>query len=128
VGILDTCTLLWLVADQSKLSANARDYISTNAGGLFVSGITGFEVALKNQRGRLSLPMPAGEWYRRALEFHGLRELAVTGQIGILAAELPPNHKDPCDRLIVATAQTHGLTIVTPDPLIAAYSGVNVLW
>jgi PIN domain nuclease of toxin-antitoxin system len=128
VGLLDTCTFLWLVAEQERLSPAARAYLAAHAGRLFVSAISGFEIALKQRKGALGLPLPTRTWYSRALEFHGLREAALDGPIAIAAAELPPLHRDPCDRIIVATAQAHGLTVVTPDPAIAAYPGTSVVW
>ncbi|MBI5481244.1 MAG: type II toxin-antitoxin system VapC family toxin [Deltaproteobacteria bacterium] len=128
MGILDTCTLLWLVADQGHLSPPARAFLAAHAGRLFVSAISAFEIALKQRKGALGLPLPTRTWYSRALEFHGLREVPLDGPIAIAAAELPPLHRDPCDRIIVATAQAHGLTILTPDPAIAAYPGASVVW
>ena len=128
MGLLDTCTLLWLVADQGRLSTAARAFLAAHAGRLFVSAISAFEIALKQRKGALGLPLPTRTWYLRALEFHGLREVPLDGSIAIAAAELPPLHRDPCDRIIVATAQAHGLTIVTPDPAIAAYPTSKVVW
>ncbi|HEY3357898.1 MAG TPA: type II toxin-antitoxin system VapC family toxin [Polyangia bacterium] len=128
MGLLDTCTLLWLVADQAALSPAARTWLGAHAGRLFVSAITAFELAIKQRKGSLKLPLPTSTWYARALEFHGLRELPVDGPIAIAAAELPPLHRDPCDRIIVATGLAHGLAVVTPDPAIAAYPGTRIVW
>jgi PIN domain nuclease of toxin-antitoxin system len=128
MGLLDTCTLLWLVADQGKLSAVARAYLAAHAGRLFVSAISGFEIAMKQRKGALRLPLPTHTWYMRVLEFHGLREIPVDGPIAIAAAELPPLHRDPCDRIIVATGLAHGLAVITPDAAIAAYPATSVVW
>jgi PIN domain nuclease of toxin-antitoxin system len=93
-----------------------------------VSAISGFEIGVKCRRGALILPLPAEEWYEAALSGHGLTEIALDGRCAIRAANLPPIHRDPADRIIVATAATHGLTILTPDALIRAYPGVTVVW
>ena len=57
--LLDACTLLWLSSDQSQLSHSAKDSIKSHPGSLFVSAITGFEIAVKCKRGKLELSMPA---------------------------------------------------------------------
>jgi PIN domain nuclease of toxin-antitoxin system len=129
--LLDTCTLLWLAVDQAQLSAAARQALEANAEGIFISAITGFEIGTKLRRGALELKTRRGlsvrEWYAEALEFHGIRELSVTGAIALESTLLPLHHRDPCDRIIVATAREESLRIVTPDPLIAAYD-VEVVW
>jgi len=126
--LLDTCCLLWLVADQSGLSGKARQLIARHAGSLYVSAISAFEIALKCQKGRLALPLDPEVWIERALAAHGVLDLPVTARIAARAAMLPPLHADPCDRIVIATAQFHGAVILTPDPLIHAYPGVQVRW
>lgn len=126
--LLDTCTLLWLVAGGTALSAVARDAISAPGARLFVSAITAFEVAIKQRRGALTLPLAPLVWYERALAFHGVEEIAVDGRIAARSATLPPLHADPCDRIIVATAQRDDLVILTPDSLIRAYPRTRTRW
>jgi PIN domain nuclease of toxin-antitoxin system len=128
--LLDTCALLWLAVDQSRLSATAKQALDASSGGLFVSAISAFEVGTKLRRGALALPArgpSAEEWYAEALEFHGLRELPVTGAIALESTALPLHHRDPCDRIIVATARKMAIRVMTPDPLIAAYE-VEIVW
>lgn len=126
--LLDTCTLLWLAAGSDRLSAPARTRIAGSAGGLFVSAISAFEVGVKSAKGALTLPLPAGEWYEAVLDHHGLAEIPVTGRIAAAATALPRLHADPCDRILVATAIESGLTVLTPDPLVAAYPEVRTEW
>jgi PIN domain nuclease of toxin-antitoxin system len=126
--LLDTCTLLWLAADQSKLSRTAKDLIREQADSLFLSAISAFEIAVKNRRGALRLPKDSETWIALAMQHHGISEVPLTCRICTLAAELPPLHNDPCDRFIVATAKVEGLSIVTPDPLIHAYPEIDVRW
>lgn len=94
----------------------------------FVSSISAFEVGVKHRRKALVLPMRPDLWFAKALEFHGLLDIAVDGEIAARSTMLPPLHADPCDRIIVATAQQRGLTILTPDRLIRAYPGTRVEW
>jgi PIN domain nuclease of toxin-antitoxin system len=126
--LLDTCALLWLVADQEQLSETARRKIAGSPASPFVSAISAFEIGVKSRRGALVLPLPAAEWYEAAIKGHGLNEIAVDGRAAIRSTLLPPIHRDPADRIIVATAMERGLTILTPDPLIRAYPGVEVVW
>jgi PIN domain nuclease of toxin-antitoxin system len=90
VILLDTCTLLWLAADQEKLSRGTIKAIMANAGELFVSSITAFEIGIKVKRGRLELPLGVPEWYEGALRHHGIREIPINGAIAVQAVALPP--------------------------------------
>ena len=126
--LLDTCAVLWLADDQESLSARAREAIEESAAGLFVSAISAFEIAIKHRQGKLRLPLEPAEWYAEALETHGLSEIPVSGEIALRATALPPIHRDPCDRFIIATALTKDLAVVTPDRTIPQYPGVRVVW
>lgn len=128
VILLDTCALLWLAANQDKLSVVAKAVIREYAGRLFVSSISAFEIAIKARSGKLELPMAAGTWFEKALRHHGLAEVPVNAAIACCSAGLPPLHNDPCDRIIIATALEHGMRIVTCDALIAQYEEVKVIW
>ena len=126
--LLDTCAFLWLAADQSKLSAEAKELIERESGDLVLSSISAFEIAVKHRKGKLRLPREPREWVPLALHHHGVSEVPVDSRIAIRSCELPPLHSDPADRLIVATAQLEGLEILTPDDKIAAYPEVIVRW
>lgn len=126
--LLDTCTLLWLVSDQKMLSKKAIEQIAKNASSIFVSAISGFEISIKCTKKLLKLPLTTQEWFGKALKLHGLTEIPVSSKIGILSAELPSVHKDPCDRIIISTAITHNLSIITPDNNIQTYPHVDVVW
>ena len=126
--LLDTCTFLWLAADQKKISKKAKDIIEKHADGLFVSAISAFEIAIKNRSGKLKLPIPVEDWFIETLDFHGLHELPVTSSIAVASVQLPPIHNDPCDRIIIATAQMNNMKICTCDKLISQYKEVSVVW
>ncbi len=125
--LLDTCALLWLAADQKKLSSRAKKAIEQNANALFVSSISAFEIAVKCRSRKMALPLPVMQWCVEAIEFHGIRETAVTSDIAVHSAELPLLHMDPCDRIIIATAQLNGFQVLTCDALISQYK-VKVVW
>ena len=126
--LLDTCVLLWLVADQSGLSKEAKRIIQKNANNLYVSSISAFEVALKNRKGKIALPMSPEKCFMRALKHHGIAEIPITSSIAIASILLPNLHNDPCDRMIIATAKEYNMNILTPDSLIMQYTVNKVLW
>jgi PIN domain nuclease of toxin-antitoxin system len=126
--LLDTCTLLWLGSDQSQLSAPAKELIADNAGSIFISSISAFEIALKHRKHKLRLPTAPRAWVLEALSSQGIEEIPVDVLTSIVANELPPLHDDPFDRVIIATAQINGYEIITPDELIHRYPGVTVRW
>ena len=126
--LLDTCALLWLAHSPMDLSELARQEIADNAGGLFVSAISMWEVTLKHRSGRLSLPADPEAWYSTVLEHHGIVELPLTGTVAIKSVNLPNIHRDPADRFIIATALENRLRVVTPDQSIRDYPSVSVVW
>ncbi len=126
--LLDTCTLLWLAADQRKLSAHSKAQIKKNAGALYVSAITAFEIALKHSKGRLALPLAPEAWLERAFAFHGVAEIPMDWRIAARSTRMAVPHADPCDRIILATAALHDLAVLTPDPLMKVCPDVRVEW
>ena len=126
--LLDTCTLLWLTSDQTKLSPAARQAILAKAGQPHVCAVTGFEIAQKVAKGKLILPRPPTEWMDLALRLHGLISLGLEMDSAVAAGALPPLQADPFDRLLIAVAQTHRLTLLTPDPLIRRYPALTTSW
>ena len=125
--LLDTCTFLWLGLDQESLSQKAKQLIETCQESLFISSISAFEIARKHSIGKLDLPVPPTEWIEGISEFYGIDTLPISLAIASRAATLPPFHKDPCDRMIIATAIENTMTIVTPDPMIAKYD-IKIAW
>ena len=90
---------------------------------LFYSATSIWEIAIKRAQGKLKAP----EDLLDTMEQRGFTELPVLSHHAIIAGALPPHHRDPFDRMIVAQAQSEGLTVVTRDERIAAYD-VPVLW
>lgn len=123
--ILDTCALLWLASGSKRLTKATLKAIN-EAAAVYVSAISGFEVAIKAGRRKLKLPLGPREWFERVVEHHGLTVLPLELQVCIAAAELPAIHDDPCDRFIIATARLNQLAVVTADERFEKY-GVTVL-
>ena len=123
--LLDTCALLWLAHDQSRISPETIRQID-DAPIVYISAISGFEVGIKYASGKLHLPIPPEEWLEQIISHHNLSVINLDLSICIQATNLPPIHKDPCDRFVIATAKLHDLPIVTGDSRFQEY-GVKVL-
>lgn len=127
--LLDTCTLLWLSAEPPRLPAPVVAAIrQAPPGQRYVSAISAYEIGVKHARGTLSLPGTPRTWLDATCAERGLSVLPVTKAIAQTATELPWHHRDPADRLIIATALDGDLTVLTPDPTFRAYAGVSLLW
>jgi len=118
--ILDTCALLWLASGDKKLSRSARKQIN-EAPAVYVSAISGFEIAIKVAKGKLTLPGPPLQWFESVVEHHGLALRPLELNVCVAAAQLPPIHDDPCDRFIIAAAKMSELAVVTADERFEKY-------
>jgi PIN domain nuclease of toxin-antitoxin system len=118
--ILDTCALLWLASGSKKLSRSALKEIN-EAPAVYISAISGFEIAIKAAKGKLKLPYPPQEWFEKVVEHHGIAVLPLQLNDCITAAQLPPIHDDPCDRFIIAVAKSNNLPVVTADERFEKY-------
>jgi PIN domain nuclease of toxin-antitoxin system len=126
--LLDTCALLMLAGRREDIPDRAIKKLTAQADELFISTISSFEIVLKNRLGKLILPMAAEEWYRKAVEGYAIEEISVSSTIAMKSASLPFIHKDPCDRIIIATAAEHRMPVVTSDQIISQYPGIKVIW
>ena len=125
--LLDTCTFLWLAADDPRLSARARADCRTMENVVYLSALSAWEIAIKHRLGRLPLPLPPNIYVASRRDWLAIRPLPFGESCAAHDARLPPIHRDPFDRGLVSQAMLHALTIVTPDPAIRAYP-VPTLW
>lgn len=128
--LLDTCALLWLVHHPATLSKAATRAILAHGNALHVSSVSAWEIAIKVAAGKLALPagMTAEAWFSQSLAAYGITEIRPDATVFCRAVALPAIHRDPCDRLLVATAAAHRLAIVTADTIIPQYTAINVIW
>jgi PIN domain nuclease of toxin-antitoxin system len=126
--LLDTCVLLWLASDSSNLSASAAQSLRGGQMNCFASAISAFEAGQKVSSGKLFLSKPVDEWFAGMLRRHQLKELPVSGIIAARATLLPAIHRDPFDRILIATAQHHSLALLTPDKFMAQYPNLKTIW
>jgi PIN domain nuclease of toxin-antitoxin system len=115
--LLDTHALLWWLFKLPQLGRAARTVIAAVENEVFVSAVSGYEITYKRALGKLAAPDDL-ESQVTALGFSGL---PVTLRHAVVAGDLAQHHKDPFDRLLIAQAQTEGLTIVTSDRQVGAY-------
>ena len=121
--LLDTHAFLWWCEDDPRLGEVERQAIRDGANDVILSAASVWEMAIKQALGRLKVPEPPS---RAALRL-GFEPLPISFAHAETTALLPPLHRDPFDRLLIAQARTEGLTLVTRDPSIRAYPGVAFL-
>lgn len=127
--LLDTHIWYWWAAESPRLLVKYRDLIDAHRkDGLGLSIISVWEVAKKNQLGKLELDRPLAEWIDIALKFPNVELLPLTREIVLDATALPDGFRsDPADELIVATARVLNLPLLTADSKLCAYPHVTVL-
>ena len=120
--LLDTHLLIWTAGDPNKLSKAARTLIEDRGNEIAFSAVSIWEIAIKFALNRPDFVVDPHLVRRGCLE-NAMTELAITSAHAIITASLPPIHKDPFDRLLVAQAMAEGITLLTADETIAQYRG-----
>jgi PIN domain nuclease of toxin-antitoxin system len=119
--LLDTSTLLWWISDGARLSQRVRDVLEDPGNEAFVSVASGWEIAIKQERGRLALPASAERYMPDVIRRFGFELLDIRLVHALRAGSLPVYHRDPFDRLLIAQAQLEDMPLVTADPAIGRY-------
>ncbi len=131
--LLDTHAFFYLDSDPATLVpapllAELRDPTTR----IFVSSVSAWEMSIKHHAGRWPEVGNLLDDYHATLVSYGCVELPLASEAALLAGRLPPIHKDPFDRALIAQALTHELCLVSQDSLIAAYlpglQNLDVLW
>lgn len=120
--LLDTHLLLWAAGGSDRMPAEAVELVNDLANELFFSPVSLWEVVTKNGLGRADFKVDPHQ-LRRGLMDNGYRELSITSAHTVAIKGLPPIHKDPFDRILVAQATTEGMVLVTSDSIVAQYPG-----
>jgi PIN domain nuclease of toxin-antitoxin system len=120
--LLDTHLLLWAAGAPRKLSKTARRLLEATENTLIFSAASLWEIAIKQGLGRDDFRADA-RLLRRGLLDNGYEELVVTGAHAVALDTLPPLHKDPFDRILLAQAQVEGVLLLTADKRVAQYRG-----
>lgn len=120
--LLDTHLLLWAAGEPKRLSATARRLINSVQNELLFSAASLWEVTIKRGLGRKDFQVD-GRLLRRGLLDNGYNELPIASEHVVATDGLPPIHKDPFDRVLVAQAMIEGITLLTSDLLVSKYPG-----
>jgi PIN domain nuclease of toxin-antitoxin system len=120
--LVDTQVALWAFFEQRRLSAPARTILEDRGNSLVFSTAILWEIAIKRALGKKGFQFDP-RLLRRALLDDGYQELPVLGQHAVEVDTLPPIHKDPFDRILIAQAMVEGITLLSADAVIARYPG-----
>ena len=120
--LLDTQLLLWAAGQPERLSVEARRVIDDARNQPMFSAASLWEVAIKSGLRRADFRADA-RLLRRGLLDNGYDELAITSEHAVVIANLPPIHRDPFDRMLVAQSAVEGILLLTADPIVAQYPG-----
>ena len=125
--LLDTHAFLWWVGDDARLSAPARAAIADTGSEVWFSAASAWELAIKAGLGRFETDAPLPQFLEEQTRRNGFRVLPVHVSHAAAVATLPPLHRDPFDRLLVAQAQMEKMILVSRDRLVSRYD-VAILW
>jgi len=120
--LLDTHLLLWAAGEPKRLPKGIRTLLEDRDNELLFSAASLWEVAIKSGLGRKDFRVEA-RLLRRGLLDNGYSELPIVSDHVVAIESLPPIHKDPFDRVLVAQATVEGITLLTNDPVVAQYPG-----
>lgn len=125
--LLDTCAFLWVALKPEKLSSAFLACFSNPANTVFLSSVSAWEIGIKHNIGKLTLPAAPSQFIPEQRKSHHIAELELNAADTFHLETLPPLHKDPFDRMLVCQAIERSLTILTLDPLIRQYP-IRALW
>jgi PIN domain nuclease of toxin-antitoxin system len=120
--LLDTHFVLWIPVNSSNMSSKSASIIRAPESELFFSVSSIWEIAIKKGLNRRNFQVDPREIRRRLIE-NGYQELTIQSQHVVMVDSMPPIHKDPFDRILIAQAMVEGITLLTADPVIAKYPG-----
>jgi PIN domain nuclease of toxin-antitoxin system len=125
--LMDTACWLWSLTDPDRLNKKARDLLSNRAHTLYLSAASSWEIAIKAALGKLRLPESPEQYIPSRMAAMDVLGLAVEHAHALRVFALPPHHRDPFDRILIAQAQIESLTILTADPAFKAYDA-EIFW
>lgn len=116
--LLDSHVLLWWLEDDPRIGPSVRKCLADPVNRVFVSAASVWEIGIKKALGKLSVPGSVLD----LLHDEGFEELSISARHAEAAASLPPLHRDPFDRMLVAQSHLEGLMLVTHDTAMQAYA------
>jgi PIN domain nuclease of toxin-antitoxin system len=125
--LLDTHCFLWWISEKEKLNTTARRIIATGTNAVHFSAASAWEIAIKTSIGKLRLPEPPSSFVPAQVAEQGMTPFPIDQAHALHAGTLPPHHRDPFDRLLVAQARMEDMPILTADRKLLPYD-VKVIW
>ena len=119
--LIDTRCWLWLLTDPKRFRIDLLQTLKEPSSRRFLSAASVWEIAVKHSNGKLPLPEPASVYVPERMRLSQVEGLPITPAHALVAAALPPHHRDPFDRILVAQAQVEGLTLLTADRVLDRY-------
>lgn len=119
--LLDTCTFLWVITDDPKLSRKAKALFVDSGNEVYLSVVSTWEVTVKYKLSKLSLPESPEKYLPQKRQQHNIDSLLLNEEATLYLTKLPDLHRDPFDRILICQAIVEGLSILTPDDLITQY-------
>lgn len=123
--LLDTHVFIWLMNGDSTLPTKIRKTIreSLLSANVYIQAISCWEIAMLESKKRIVLTKPCLDWIQTALTQSAIQIIPLSAEVSVESCQLPDGfHEDPADRIIVASARLHDLTLITRDKRIHAYS------
>jgi PIN domain nuclease of toxin-antitoxin system len=125
--LLDTGVFLLALSAPDKLNRHARELVSGERSGMFLSAASSWEIAVKYALRKLDLPEPPARYVPTRMFKWGIQPLEITHSHALSAGELPAYHQDPFDRMLIAQAIAEQMTLATSDQLFERYD-VKLFW
>lgn len=125
--LLDTNTFIWWNKNSDNLSPVARSIVQERSHTLLLSLVSVWEIQIKVGLGKLTLPASLAEILQKQRDANQIELLSITLPHILALENLPPHHKDPFDRLLVAQVQIEQIPILSADPMLKQY-GIPVIW
>lgn len=119
--LLDTCIFLWFISGDQRLPVSMREAIRDPANAVHLSAASLWEIIVKYQLGKLSLPHPPDQYMPEQRERHHIASLPLEEDSVARLQQLPPLHRDPFDRMLICQALANNFTLLTVDDKIRAY-------
>jgi len=119
--LLDTSIFLWSLGAEQKLNRQATKLLSSNMSQLYLSAASSWEIAIKFALGSLTLPKSPSQFIPHAMGLLAIRSLDITHLHTLAAGELPPHHRDPFDRMLIAQTRAEGMVLLTADRAFKLY-------
>ena len=124
--LVDTHVWIWSLADPNRLSPECRSLLSSSRNVIYLSAASAWELAIKAALGKIELPEPVETYVPTRMARQGITALPITHTHALTVSTLPPHHRDPFDRLLIAQAIVERLPILTADAAFDRY-GVEVI-